>query len=264
VRRLVLVFALAGCVGDDPSTTPATDAGAAAGSGTMAISVARTWIHQGETIPVAFNVTRTAAGPLVVRAAALPAGVTAAEVQVDDTGRGSLALVASGDAPAGVSSEASIELVSGSSPVDRKPMAIKIAGPPGDLDTTFGSGGKRTLQIRHPDGTPGIGPGNAWADSVAMYPASSGAHAGKIVVGGRSTASPPPALGSVLAYVARFNADGTLDTSFGEPAQAGKRGYVGLPITRTPMPPSRSRSTRRAASSWERRRAEGSTSSFAA
>ena len=66
----------------------------------------------------------------------------------------------------------------------------------GSLDTTFGTGGKVTT---------GFGSNDAIAISVVIQPD------GKIVVAGSNTASPT---GSDYA-LARYNSDGSLDTSFG-------------------------------------------------
>jgi uncharacterized delta-60 repeat protein len=71
------------------------------------------------------------------------------------------------------------------------------AAAPGDLDPTFGSGGKVTTSI---------GSAGSDADAVVVQPD------GKIVVGGRADQTD----GSTGSFgVARFNRDGTLDTTFG-------------------------------------------------
>jgi uncharacterized delta-60 repeat protein len=71
------------------------------------------------------------------------------------------------------------------------------AGTAGDLDKTFGSGGKVTTRI---------GPAGSDARAVVVQPD------GKIVVGGRADQTD----GSTGSFgLARFNRDGTLDTTFG-------------------------------------------------
>src|SRR6266540_1663765 len=66
---------------------------------------------------------------------------------------------------------------------------------PGDLDTSFGTGGKVVTDF---------GAGNDYAAAVAIQPN------GKIVAGGDAQ------IGSTLGFaLARYNADGSLDTSFG-------------------------------------------------
>lgn len=71
------------------------------------------------------------------------------------------------------------------------------AANPGDLDATFGSGGKVTTRIGSQD---------SWAEAVVVQPD------GKIVVGGPQG---PPAGDAWGFGLARFNRDGTLDTTFG-------------------------------------------------
>ncbi len=76
----------------------------------------------------------------------------------------------------------------------------------GSLDTSFGGGtGKVTTHFS--GSVAGGGVAQAWA--VALYP-SSGPNANKIIVAGDTTANGPNDFA-----LARYNADGTLDTSFG-------------------------------------------------
>jgi uncharacterized delta-60 repeat protein len=77
-------------------------------------------------------------------------------------------------------------------------LGVSAAGAtPGDLDQTFGSGGKVTTHI---------GPAGSDAQAVVVQPD------GKIVVGGRADQTD----GSTGSFgLARFNRDGTLDTTFG-------------------------------------------------
>src|SRR5262245_25508874 len=78
------------------------------------------------------------------------------------------------------------------------PIIADLAhGAPGDLDPTFGNGGKvRTA----------LSPYGATASAVALQPD------GKVVVAGFVL----PDFGTYAFAIVRYNADGSLDTSFGE------------------------------------------------
>lgn len=81
-------------------------------------------------------------------------------------------------------------------------FAMVRYNPSGSLDTSFGSGGKVSTSL----GTAG------GARAAALYPAGT-ANAGKIVLGG--FAGKASSSGSWDFALARYNANGTLDTSFG-------------------------------------------------
>jgi uncharacterized delta-60 repeat protein len=233
--------ALLHCVGDEPDGASASgndggtaDGGASGdgasdvGSASLALDVAKTWIHRNETVPLAFDVSRVGnPGALVVRAVGLPGGVTAADVTVDATNKGSLELKAATDTTIVAKTEVSIELVAGTKVLDKKTLVVRIAGAAGDADTGFGTSGVATVTMRDPAG--GSGNGSAWPESMAIYPQSLGANAGKIAVVGRVTTAADQS-GRRYVFVARFNTDGTVDTTFGEPTSTGKSGYRILDI----------------------------------
>jgi uncharacterized delta-60 repeat protein len=86
-------------------------------------------------------------------------------------------------------------------------MQVVRTNADGSLDTTFDGTGMATLS--------GYGPAAAW-EAVAIQPD------GKIVVGGQGDVVRNMGLGYI---VARYNANGTLDTTFGTP---GRRGATGI------------------------------------
>jgi uncharacterized delta-60 repeat protein len=88
----------------------------------------------------------------------------------------------------------------------------------GKLDGSFGTGGKATTTIG-PGGGVSFGgphPGGAFANALAIQ------KDGKLVAAGACAAWPPPGCGDFA--LARYNANGTLDTSF------GRGGIVTTPI----------------------------------
>ena len=84
-------------------------------------------------------------------------------------------------------------------------LAATVLAAPGDLDPTFGSGGKVQFAVGSEDR------GNA----MLLHPD------GKIVVGGRSR----PGATRYDFALARFNADGSLDTGFGSGIHSGTHGF---------------------------------------
>src|SRR5262245_51342445 len=218
---------LVGC-GSVPTTTadggvPPGDAPMGNGSAELSLGTTSSWIHQGESLTVPFTVTATGAtGALVVHASCLPAGVTAADVNVAaGGGEGTLTLIAAGGAAPGAKADVSVEVHAGTEVADVASLTLETAGAAGDPDTTWGTDGARALTVRDPAGT---APGNAVPTDIAVYPATLADHAGEVVVGGlvydaagTDTARRP--------FVARFKPDGSLDTSFGETTSSGRRGY---------------------------------------
>jgi uncharacterized delta-60 repeat protein len=99
----------------------------------------------------------------------------------------------------------------------------------GSLDTSFGNGGVVNKVIG------GISSG---ATCVAIYPTSDLVNGGKIVVGGWSlTAATKKVPQYEVFTVARFNANGTLDTTFNS-GTGGTPGYFTVTaLGTTPVPP---------------------------
>jgi uncharacterized delta-60 repeat protein len=191
------------------------------GTAILALAKASRWVPQSGSTPLAFTIVRgaTVTGALTVHITGLPAGVTAADIDVaaSDT-TGTIALVGSAQATLGSVTSVDVTLSDTAMTYDTKPFVVKVSGAPGTLDTTFGDSGLRVLPL--PDPAIAAATGNAAARSVVQYPATAGADAGKIVIAAdlqTSGASSP----ARRVAVARFNPDGTVDTSFG-----GGKGYV--------------------------------------
>lgn len=231
-RLLALACAtsLSCCIGEDPgSKTEHPDAGSPDApdvpvTSTLVLGKDGSWIHQGEKIDVPFTVTGVVSGTWRVRARKLPAGVVATDV---DASAGAIAIQADANVPAGISADLDVELVVGERVADAKPFRLRIAGPAGDLDTTWGVSGVRTLSIRNPE-NPAV-PGSSYANAIAVYPKSAGPNAGKVVIGG-GVHSNDDLSGTRRIFVARFDEDSTPDTTFGEPTATGHAAYRILDI----------------------------------
>ena len=82
--------------------------------------------------------------------------------------------------------------------------ALPAVAAPGDLDTSFGTGGKVTTDFGGSPSQPDIG------NALAIQPSD-----GKIVVVGRAGINAPGVGGTAEFGLARYNTNGSLDTSFG-------------------------------------------------
>ncbi|MER5352112.1 delta-60 repeat domain-containing protein [Kitasatospora sp. NPDC002551] len=82
--------------------------------------------------------------------------------------------------------------------------AVPASATPGALDTTFGTGGKVVTDFGGTPSLPDVG------NALAIQPAD-----GKIVTAGRAGINLPGAGGNAQFALARYNTDGTLDTTFG-------------------------------------------------
>ncbi|MFE7193741.1 delta-60 repeat domain-containing protein [Kitasatospora sp. NPDC057541] len=82
--------------------------------------------------------------------------------------------------------------------------AVPAGATPGALDTTFGTGGKVTTDFGSTPSLPDI------ANALAIQPSD-----GKIVTAGRHGINVPAAGGNAQFALARYNTDGSLDTTFG-------------------------------------------------
>jgi uncharacterized delta-60 repeat protein len=223
---LVLLITL-GCgsvKGSNPDAASTIDgsttADAAPGSAALALAKSRRWVPQTGSAQVAFTISRGSdvTGALTVHVANLPTGVTAPDVAVAaGATSGTLVFTGSVSAALGSMTPVNVVLSDATTTYSTQPFTVMVSGAPGTLDTTFGTNGRRTLPL--PDPVIAATTGNALGRYVVQYPAT-GANAGRIVVTGELTTSGASSTTKKVA-VARFNPDGTLDTSFG-----GGNGYV--------------------------------------
>ena len=199
-----------------PDVTTAVDAGAEAQveaeasiptGATLAVGPSFVWVRQGGQAQVPFTVTRNGVpGALTVHATGLPSGVTASDTTVPDgQSNGTLALAAASSAVLGATSQATLQLLDQTQTEDQKTLTVGVSGAPGALDTTWAGGGAASLQL----------PYNALGYAIAVYPASAGANAGKIVLAGNVQVSYPT---DARIVIARYDLDGSLDPTFGDPA----------------------------------------------
>ncbi len=210
---------------DAPGSSDGGDG--ASSSGLLTLSQASIWVPQGGSTPLPFTLAWTGAGvPLTLHASGLPAGVTAADVPLAATDTsGSVTFAAASMATQGATAVVTLALLDGTTQLDSKTVSVLVTGAPGSPDLTFngGTSGERTLTVHDPM-TPTM-PGNSTAQRLALYPPTAGANAGKILVAG--TVSTTPFDSSYFDYfVARFNPDGSIDTTFGEVAGSARSGYV--------------------------------------
>ena len=232
-----------------PTTTPP------AASFTLALSSSKALILQGTSVTLDATVTRSAgfSGAVDVSVAGLPSGVSAAPVQIAaGATTATLTLSADAAAPHSLPTAAAVTGASGSSSAQQG-VTVTVRGPAGSLDTSFGSAGKAITgvgptddtakaMVVQPDGkivVAGWGNGplgyafelvrferdgtidTSFGDAgKVMTSIGSGADAanavalqadGKILVAGSIDESPK---GKSFA-LARYNADGSLDTGFG-------------------------------------------------
>ena len=193
----------------------------APGAAFLTLAKPSRWVPQNGATPLAFTITRGSmvTGGLTVHVTGLPAGVTAPDVDVaSGETAGTVTFAGSTQAALGSSTSVNVTLSDATMTYDTKPFIVKVSGAPGTLDTTFGTNGQRTLPL--PDPVIAATSGNAAARYVVQYPATAGANAGKIVIAADLVTSGASSTNKRIA-IARFNPDGTVDTSFG-----GGMGYV--------------------------------------
>jgi uncharacterized delta-60 repeat protein len=217
---------LNGDSGADVASTDDTGADANAGTATLALAKASRWLNKGSSVSVDFTVTRgTATVPLTVHVNGLPTGVTAADVVVSGTATtGTITFNGGSTAVPGATATLTVQLQGIGQVLDSKPFLLRVAGTSGSVDPTFGTSSVATVTV-HAPGAPTT-PGNTSVDAMAIYPPSAGANAGKIVVAGLDTMTVSDGGTTRNFFIARFNADGTPDTTFGEIAGAAHAGYV--------------------------------------
>lgn len=219
----VLGCAVEACVGDDPSSAPtppdggnvdATTGGDAGGSdATAGLRVEPASIDLAPNASVSIQIRGGTPGATVTLAVAtdqVPDGGTASGVALaasslilSPTGEGSVEIKAAADA---TQQRFKVTVNGGPSPVV---VPGRVTGKPGTLDLFFGDHGGY-FDFFDADS------GDTTANSVVVQPD------GKFVVGGTGKAYQQ-------MLIARFTADGALDTSF-----AGK-GYVLIPGARSPQ-----------------------------
>jgi uncharacterized delta-60 repeat protein len=193
--------------------------GGAAPTATLTLDKPGRWLPQGGSYDVSFKIARNGVpGALTVHADSAPAGVTVPDVMVPDgASDGKLTLSASAATTPGATGDVVIDLLDGNTKEDTKTLKVALSGKPGDVDTTWGNMGVSEIAVS---------PGNAGVtDSkgydIAVYPASAGANAGKVVAFGRLTVG-----GVINGVLLRFNTDGSLDTTFGDKIGATRMGYT--------------------------------------
>jgi uncharacterized delta-60 repeat protein len=225
-----LIIPFVACVGDDvaPSAAgPADDAGmtgpdgstgdtGVAGSATVKVDRARRWVPQAGTATVQATIARTnETGALTLRAKDLPAGVTAADVVIPaDQSTATFTFTAAAAAALGKETTTTIELYDGATKLGAAALTIGVSGQPGTLDGTFGATGTVHLTTTM---FGGAAAGTSVAGDVAVYPPSS-PHAGKIIVTGKTVIATKETM-----VVARLDANGALDPTFGDAAAGGAR-----------------------------------------
>jgi uncharacterized delta-60 repeat protein len=156
------------------------------------------WVPQSSQTDVPFSVNRTFAGALTVHATSLPDGVTAKDVVLSgDEASGSLTLVASSASTLAATSDTTIELLENAQVDDQATITVGVSGLPGTLDTTWGKSGVVTLP---PLGNPTSG-----------YVLDVDSH-GRVVYASTLVSSNS----DVDIVIARYNTDGSLDTTFGD------------------------------------------------
>jgi hypothetical protein len=157
-------------------------------------------------------------GALTVHAESAPVGVTAADIVVPDgMSDGKLTLSASAATTPGATGDVVIDLLAGKMKEDSKALKIALSGKPGELDTTWGSMGVADIAV-----SPGnAGVTDSLGHDVAVYPASAGANAGKVVALARVTLN-----GEYHGVLLRFDTAGNLDTTFGDKLGGARMGYT--------------------------------------
>lgn len=179
--------------------TPGKDAGMDAGMAdggvsdfSLALAQPSALVRQGAQQTVQVTITRAAgfSGDVSVGVNSLPSGVTADPLTVGAASTtGTLVLHAASTAPQGA---ASVEVAASAGTVmHTRPLRLLVAGQPGSLDMSFGNGGMVATSV---PGAVTIGRGIAVQQD------------GRIVVTGST---------NTQAVTARFNPNGSLDSSFG-------------------------------------------------
>ena len=210
MKRLFVAFLVVAPVGMVGCGKISADSPDANGAGaTLTLAAPSQSVVQGGTATVSFTVAQTGTASLTVHVEGLQAGVTAADVAGSATG--TLTLTATASAVLG-SANATVQLLDGTQMIDQKPLTVLVSGPPGSLDTTFGTSGRVVFPL--PDPVVPATSGNGYSRALVIYPASAGADANKILIGAELETTGTASTSRKLAVV-RLNADGTPDTSFG-------------------------------------------------
>lgn len=203
-HRLVastLLSALVAACGSSAPSTPSPDAPLVqpdAGGLTVAVASTRLPVLQGTTGSVDVTVTRIAGsdGAVTVVPVGLPAGVTADALTIaPGATTGTLTLHADATAPHSLPTAVSVRATLGAAS-GATDLTVTVYGPPGSLDTSFGSGQGKVIL--------GAGAGDDYAYAVAVQ------SDGKIVVAGRAAEH----LGDFA--LVRLDRDGQLDPTFGD------------------------------------------------
>ena len=174
---------------------------------TLTLGVPFVWVAQNGQLAVPFTIARgDENGALTVHASALPPGVTAPDVTVaDGSSNGTLTLFASSASTLGARSPATIDLLHDADIDDEQTLTVGASGLSGSLDTTWGSGGVVTLPLVNPT-----------ANYVLDLDAD------EIVVAGTLVNSDA----DVRLIIARYEPDGSLDATFGDPSGGTRLGYT--------------------------------------
>jgi uncharacterized delta-60 repeat protein len=205
-RRWILSVALAllaACGSEKPDPTPdggVPDGGTDPKPGQFTLAVSSTQlpvIQQGSSVLFKVAVTRQSGftGAVNLSLSGLPTGVSGPSPTIaSDSGSADLPLTATATAPHSLPTTVTVTGTSGDQ-VATKTFTVTVSGPPGSIDTSFGSGGPVITAVNA---------GEDYARAIAVQPD------GKIVVAG-STITPQQ--GTDFAVV-RYDRDGALDTAF--------------------------------------------------
>ena len=202
LHRLVvstfLSSAVLACGSSAPPPSGSPDAAITPDAGGVAVAVAATRlpILQGTTATVDVTVTRMPGsdGAVAVDPVGLPAGVTADPLTIAaGATTGTLTLHADARAPHSLPTAVHVRATLGEA-TGATDLTVTVYGPPGALDTSFGTAGRAIL---------GAGAGDDYAYAVAVQAD------GKLVVAGRAAEH----LGDFALI--RLDRDGALDPTFG-------------------------------------------------
>ncbi len=169
-----------------------------AGGVTVAVASTRLPVLQGTTGSVEVTITRVVGGDgaVTIEAVGLPAGVTADALTIAaGATTGTLTLHADAAAPHSLPTAVSVRATLGAAS-GATDLTVTVYGPPGSLDTSFGSAQGRVVV--------GAGAGDDYAYAVAVQAD------GKVVVAGRAAEH----LGDFALI--RLDRDGQLDPTFGD------------------------------------------------
>jgi uncharacterized delta-60 repeat protein len=164
---------------------------------TLSLTPANLTVAQGRGGQVTVSIVRSAtfAGPVKLQLDGLPAGVTATPLTLTNSATTGVFSLSANPNAALATSTLTIRGVASGTDI-AVPYALRVVGPPGALDTTFGTGGKVLTSLG--------GPKND-KPSAALVQKD-----GKVVVVGTSDQ------GTSLDFaLVRYNVDGSLDAAFG-------------------------------------------------